>query len=60
MSAPDTNVEKQAKNHKGPLLGMPAVVIAALLLFFAFLGWTAMQANDPVPTSAIGSTATDG
>ncbi|MFW8636807.1 hypothetical protein [Cribrihabitans pelagius] len=32
MSAPDTNVERQKKNHKPPLLGIGAVVIFALVL----------------------------
>ena len=41
MSAPDTNVEKQEKKHKAPLVGMVAVVGFALVLlvvlvFFVF------------------------
>ncbi|MDD7971359.1 hypothetical protein [Roseinatronobacter alkalisoli] len=35
MSAPDTNVKKQAWRHRGPLVGMAVVVILAT----GFLGW---------------------
>lgn len=32
MSAPDTNTQKQAEKHRGPLTGMMAVVLFALVL----------------------------
>ena len=35
MSAPDTNTDKQAKQHRGPLRGMAGVVIFALILLAA-------------------------
>ncbi|MGP9790130.1 hypothetical protein [Roseinatronobacter sp. NSM] len=35
MSAPDTNPKKQARRHRGPLVGMAIGVILAV----AFLGW---------------------
>lgn len=35
MSAPDTNLKKQARRHRGPLVGMAIAVILAV----AFLGW---------------------
>lgn len=42
MSAPDTNVEKQEKRHKVPLVGMVGGVVFALLLlaglFFFVIG----------------------
>ena len=44
MSAPDTNVETQAKRHRGPLVGIIGVLAIVALLFVAFLAWTA----DPV------------
>lgn len=56
MSAPDTNVEKQADRHKGPLWGMGSVLIWAGLLFAAFLAWTAYQGDDAsedVPAAAV-------
>lgn len=35
MSAPDTNLNKQAKRHRGPLLGIiAAVVVAGILLLW--------------------------
>ncbi|PUB14927.1 hypothetical protein [Yoonia sediminilitoris] len=54
MSAPQTNVEKQAKRHRFPLLGMGGVVILAGLLFIALLTWTAYNADDaqaPAPAT---------
>lgn len=35
MSAPDTNLKKQTRRHRGPLIGMALAVILAV----AFLGW---------------------
>lgn len=35
MTPPDTNLRKQRKRHKGPLIGMALAVIVAVL----FLGW---------------------
>ena len=37
MSAPDTNVEKQKRFHKGPLIGMAAAVVFALTLLILWL-----------------------
>lgn len=39
MSAPNTNLEKQKDNHKGPLSGMRLVVIFAVVLLMALIGW---------------------
>ncbi|MFN3208718.1 MAG: hypothetical protein ACE369_06900 [Roseovarius sp.] len=36
MTPPDTNVEKQAKRHKGPLGGMTLAVVFASVLFAIF------------------------
>lgn len=47
MSAPDTNIEKQAERHKGPLSGMPGAIILASVLFLGILGWFAMTDNEP-------------
>lgn len=49
MSAPETNVEKQTRRHKGPLVGIAvaiAVVIAALVVISMISG------NDEVPEEA--------
>ena len=37
MSAPDTNLEKQERRHRGPLIGMAIAVIFAGILGFIFL-----------------------
>lgn len=47
MSAPDTNVEKQAKNHKGPLTGMAGVLIFAGVLLIALIVWITANGNTP-------------
>lgn len=47
MSAPDTNVERQAKNHKFPLWGMAAVVAFALALLFALTVYLADIGGTP-------------
>ena len=44
MSAPDTNVDTQAKRHRGPIVGIVTVLTFAAVLFVAFLAWSA----DPV------------
>ena len=47
MSAPETNVEKQADKHRTPLFGMAAVVTFALLLLFALYFWVTYEAEGP-------------
>lgn len=47
MSAPNTNIEKQAKNHKGPLGGIKAVLFFAGVLLVGFIVWTVANGNDP-------------
>lgn len=39
MSAPNTNLEKQARRHRGPLRGMFAVVLFALVLLVILAFW---------------------
>lgn len=46
MSAPDTNIDKQAKRHKGPLFGIGAGVAVALALLMVLLVWTVSQADE--------------
>jgi hypothetical protein len=47
MSAPDGDLERQAKHHRGPLRGMFAVVLFALVLL-AILGfWISGRGGDP-------------
>lgn len=47
MSAPNTNLDKQKKRHKGPLAGMGAVVILAIVLLMGLLTYIAYQGNEP-------------
>ena len=47
MSAPDTDLEKQEKRHKGPLVGMGLAVIAALLLLFVFVSYLVSEGGEP-------------
>lgn len=59
MSAPDTNIEKQADRHKAPLLGMGSVVAFATILFVGLLFWTFSQANVDAENSVVPTAATN-
>lgn len=37
MSAPDTNIKKQASRHRGPLIGIVAAVVLAIVLLLWLL-----------------------
>ncbi|SEM52552.1 hypothetical protein SAMN04488003_101420 [Loktanella fryxellensis] len=45
MSAPQTNLDKQEKQHRGPLRGMALVVVFALLLLGGFMLWTSSSSD---------------
>lgn len=64
MSAPNTNVEKQEKRHKGPLAGMGAAVAWGLGLLGLLVIWLMWNSNDPddgVPQGAeTGAVVTEG
>lgn len=47
MSAPDTNLEKQKRRHKGPLGGMKLVLGLVALLFAAFVIWSFAASDGP-------------
>lgn len=47
MSAPDTNVKKQADKHKAPLMGMGGVVIFGSILLLGLLIWVVANGNTP-------------
>ncbi|TNF20760.1 MAG: hypothetical protein EP318_09705 [Rhodobacteraceae bacterium] len=47
MSAPDTNLEKQKRRHKGPLAGIKLGLAVVALLFAGFLVWTFAQSDGP-------------
>ncbi|MEQ8902667.1 MAG: hypothetical protein RID11_16975 [Roseovarius sp.] len=48
MSAPDTNVEKQKKQHKPALIGIRGAMLFALVLLLGLIGWVASQGQTPV------------
>ncbi len=39
MSAPNTNIERQKRNHWGPLSGMSLGIIVVAVLFVAYLAY---------------------
>jgi hypothetical protein len=47
MSAPDGDLEKQSRHHRGPLNGMFAVVLFALVLLGALGIWAFGRGGDP-------------
>ncbi len=47
MSPPDTNLEKQAKRHKGPLGGMALVAVFVVIITIAFAIWLMMGSDGP-------------
>ena len=51
MSAPDTNIEKQERRHKGPMTGMKAAIGFALVLFLGLIVWTSYQADNETATT---------
>ena len=38
MAPPDTNLEKQERRHKGPLIGITLVLIFAVIMAFVWSG----------------------
>ena len=64
MSAPQTNVEKQAKRHRLPLTGFVVVVVFALTLLLGLIIWVAMRGESPEGAdvqqqTGIGTTTTE-
>lgn len=47
MSQPEGNMNRQLRRHKGPLLGMLAVVIFAAIALIWWLGYEIDQADAP-------------
>lgn len=47
MSAPDGDLERQSKHHRGPLRGMFAVVLFALVLLAFLAFWAFGRGGDP-------------
>lgn len=47
MSAPQTNIEKQKRRHRGPLVGMVLVTIFGVAMLFFWLTGEAEDGNKP-------------
>ena len=47
MSAPHTDVEKQKKEHRGPLLGIRAVVLWSVALLVLLILYVFLTGNGP-------------
>ena len=47
MSAPNTNVKKQERRHKTPLVGMVWAILFAAVLFVGLVIWRAFSGNEP-------------
>ncbi|WP_179380384.1 DUF2273 domain-containing protein [Jannaschia marina] len=61
MSAPDTNVEKQAKNHYGPIIGITAGLVFAGIMLVAYLFFIATPEDDSPDATPTGEAVqTDG
>ncbi|GGG65903.1 hypothetical protein GCM10011415_10870 [Salipiger pallidus] len=56
MSAPDTNVKRQEKQHKAPLLGMWVGLGFVALLFVGWLFYVAADGSEEEQTPETGST----
>jgi hypothetical protein len=61
MSAPDTNLEKQAKNHFGPIIGIASGVVFAGIILIAYLFFiVSPEDNSPDTTPTGEAVQTDG
>ena len=50
MSAPQTNIEKQKRWHRGPLIGMAIVAIFGVAMLFFWLMDEAKNGDSPTKT----------
>lgn len=55
MSAPNTNVKKQASRHRGPLVGIVAAVVVAIVLLL----WLLTDTFSEPATTTTGAPATE-
>ena len=47
MTPPDTNLHRQKKRHRGPLIGIALVVLFGLVIIFYWIGEEAFFAPGP-------------
>ncbi len=50
MSAPHTDIEKQKRRHRGPLVGMAIVLAAVAVLFVGYLSFVSLNGTPPKDT----------
>ena len=55
MSAPNTNIEKQARHHRGPLIGMAVAVLFGVLMIVYWLFEESAQSDPPASQDAVES-----
>ena len=61
MSAPDTDVEKQAKRHAGPIIGIGAGLAFVAILLVAYIFYVSSPADDTPDNTPTGeAVVTDG
>ena len=61
MSAPDTNTDKQKRNHAGPIIGITAgLVFAAIILVVYLFFIVSPEDNSPDNTPTGAAVQTDG
>ena len=49
MSAPNTNIEKQARRHRGPLIGMALAAVFGVLMIVYWLFQESAQSDPSAP-----------
>lgn len=47
MSAPDTNIKRQEKEHRGPLFGMGFALLWSTVLLIGLVVWVVYAGNEP-------------
>ncbi|QFU09244.1 hypothetical protein PARPLA_02434 [Rhodobacteraceae bacterium THAF1] len=55
MSAPNTDVEKQKRRHKTPLMGMAWMIVWAVVLLIGLIVYITMTGNEPGDDTPIGA-----
>lgn len=53
MSSPDTNITKQKRRHRGPLIGMAIVAVLAIGLILFWIGEVFVTAPGPDAEPAV-------
>lgn len=57
MSAPETNIDKQVRRHRGPLYGIVLAVALVAALFGVLLLWTSDEGPAPAGADTAGQSS---